>query len=150
MKMLPRLVAIALLPALLVLVSCGSKKQGPSGIDEFVKTYQTAFEAQDREAIMLMIDFGQTPVELRDFTKEFVFPYLGLVEVVSIRAEPYVPEDRDRQQVDGKDIEPAPTPTHRMILEFEPETPRDPPEEMDVLVVEEDGDVKLCGWRFVE
>lgn len=142
--------AAALLLSLCLLPACGSKKQGPSGIDDYLKTYQAAYEAKNREEIMLMIDFGETPVELRDFTKEFVFPYLGQVELLSIRAEPYEPRDSDTRQVEGKDIEPAPTPTHRVILELEPETPRDPPEEMDVLVVEVDGEVKLCGWRFVE
>ena len=131
--------------------ACGSKKpQGPSGVGAFLTDYQAAYEDKNREQIMLMVDWHGVDEELRDYTKQTAFPYAGRRAIRSIEHEDYEVALSDTREHEGKAIVPGPPPTHRVVIVFEPENRNAQPERYELLLVEHEGAVKICGWAYEE
>ncbi|XAL99728.1 hypothetical protein OT109_19380 [Phycisphaeraceae bacterium D3-23] len=144
-------ITLLLIAGLFFLPACGAKKTTDQGaIDAFVAQYEKAYKANDRGAILNQVDWPAVNEELRDFTKGYVYPYLGQVPLESIQAVAYEPSPDDPTEHEGKAIMPSPEPTHRVVLTFEPADAYTDPETLAILIVERDGKVHLCGWSFAD
>ncbi|MEM9415477.1 MAG: hypothetical protein AAGA29_08385 [Planctomycetota bacterium] len=143
-------ITLLLTVGLFFLPACGSKKTtDPAAVETFVAQYEAAYKAKDREAILNTVDWPAVDEDLREYTKGYVFPYLGQVPLQSIEAVAYEPKpEEDPQNHEGRPIVPSPAPTHRVVLTFEPADPYSDPETLDILIVEREGEVHLCGWAF--
>jgi len=144
-----RILIPLLLAVFLVLSACGKPKAVISAatVDEFVKSYQAAYEANTREPLMLLTSWKDVPSELRDFTKEQVFPFSGQREIRSIETveiEDGVVEPREH---DGKKLVPNLTPLYQFVIIFEPERRGGTPERFKVIVGQVEGELMLCGWK---
>ncbi len=147
-----RLAQLGLFAALLVCAfGCGSKKASdPQVVAGFLDGYQAAYEARDREAILLMIDWHGIDEELREYTKASVYPDGGYREIRSAEAVAYEVSIDDTRAYEGKAIELATEPTHRIKIVFEPLDQNAQPERYELFAVEREGGVQLCGWTYAE
>lgn len=150
--MADRLAYLGLLTVLaMYAVGCGSKKTSdPQVVAGFVERYESAYAERDRETIMLMIDWPGVDEELRTYTKESVYPEAGYRVIRSAEAVPYELSVDDTREHDGKTIELATEPTHRIKIVFEPIDRNAQPERYELFAVETGDGMKLCGWAFAE
>lgn len=136
---------------MLVCVACGSKQQAdPQVAEAFVERYQAAYAARDREAILLMIDWSGVDEELRDYTKAAAYPDAGGRIIRTIESEPHEASGSDARAHGGRPIEPATEPTLRIEIVFEPIDQNALPERFELLAVERDGEISLCGWTYTD
>ncbi|MFI4861024.1 MAG: hypothetical protein ACIAXF_10125 [Phycisphaerales bacterium JB063] len=133
-----------------LLPACGDKKPTDAEIADavaaFVEQYESAYQSNDRESVLVQVDWPAVDEELREFTKAYVFPFQGQVALLSAESQPYEPAPDDPAEYEGHAIVPSPTPTHRVTLIFEPPNPYAEPEPIDILVVWREDKVRLCGW----
>lgn len=115
-------------------------------VDDFVVSYQAAYEAGDREPLMLLIHWPHVPPEIQYFTKAAVFPFNGQRELRSIEAKAAVEGVVPEQEHEGKTLVPNLTPTHRLEIIFEPEHRGGIPERYEVWIGVHEGELRLCGW----
>lgn len=132
----------------LTLSACGKPKAvvTTAAVDEFVESYQSAYEASTREPLMMLIHWAEVPPELRDFTKDQVYPFKGQREIRSITANPLGEGSFAPLQHEGQELVPNLLPAYELEIIFESEQRGGIPERYRILVGELDGELRLCAW----
>jgi hypothetical protein len=104
----------------LVLVGCGKQSHAPTTQESFLSAFRHAYDAQDREAMALLVWWTGVPDDLRSQMGQGLA--VGMADGVAITDASFVDYAEDSEiptEVGGRAIEPSLQPRYWLIAKYE-------------------------------
>ncbi len=114
--MLPRTVIVLLL---LVLTDCGKAPAAPRTQAQFIEAYRSAYNANDKAAILNLVKWDGVPDDLRKAYEQWLTIWIGKHQITSIEMVAYEADPNLPTEIDGRKLESNLTPSFWLIAKNE-------------------------------